>query len=710
MSNDPLSNPISKVYGIGEAVEKKLNKIGVYSVFDLLNFFPRKYEDWSDLKPLYGLNEGDLITFKATVKNVSPISRYDKLQKCVVVVSDDYGTISLTFFHGRFVATEMKIGDEYYFRGVVTVFRGGFMLINPQRIRADKMGEGQIRPVYRQTAGISSKQIEAWIGFALRDYEKHFDNVLPAKLIKDKSLCSSKEAYRFVHKPVTMSQVSIGRTRLAYEELAVYEYGMHKSFSGKQESGKAFKIVKNEKAQKTVKGIVDSLPFKLTDDQKKALNDIFADIAKDTPMNRLIQGDVGSGKTAVAAVSMAAVASTGRQAALLAPTGVLAKQHYDTVMGMFKDTDIKIVYLHGGMKASEKKKALELVSSGDAKIIIGTHALIQKDVKFHNLALFVTDEQQRFGVEQRNEKLGLSFINSDIDSVHSLVMSATPIPRTLAMVIYGDMDISIIKQKPAGRKEIKTACFADKNGIYKHIAKLAQKGEQAYIVAPRIDDNDDEGEIERYENIFEIGEEKIETSSVKGLHSEVQSSPILKGLSSDILIGSMTDAQKTKVMEKFSNKETDILISTTVVEVGVNNPNATTMVIMDADRFGLSTLHQLRGRVGRGDKQSYCILQSSSQSELAMSRLQMMCQSNDGFELAEKDLALRGPGDFFGTRQHGLPSFKVVNIFDDTEKSVEIREVMQELMATDDDETRRIRNAIERQLWLRYPNLEIFRA
>ena len=708
--NDPLQDSITKIYGIGEAACKKLNKMGVFNIYDLINLFPRKYEDWSDVRELYGLNEGELITFKAKVKSVAPINRFDKLQKCKVVVGDDCGVISITFFHGRFVATEMHVGDEYYFRGVVSVFRGGYMLVNPQRIRADKMGEGLIRPVYRQTAGITSRQIEAWIGFALRDYEKHIVNFLPAKLIKEKSLCSSKEAYRFVHKPLSMNQVVRGRTRLAYEELAVYEYGMHMSYKISESSGKAFKIVRNEKSQSEVKKIIAGLPFELTDDQKSALRDIFTDISKDKPMNRLIQGDVGSGKTAVAAIAMAAVASSGKQAALLAPTGVLAKQHYDTVIGMYEGTGISVVYLHGGMKTSDKKKALDKISSGEAKVIIGTHAIIQKEVRFYNLALFVTDEQQRFGVEQRNEKLGLSFINSDIDSVHSLVMSATPIPRTLAMVIYGDMSISIIKQKPKGRKEIKTKVYGNKEGIFKHIAKLASMGQQAYIVAPRIDDNDELGDIERYENVFEIGEEKIETSSVKGILEEVSSSPILAGLKFDILTGAMKDSAKTEAMEKFIERKTDVLISTTVVEVGVNNPNATTMVIMDADRFGLSTLHQLRGRVGRGDLQSYCILQSVSKNELSLQRLDMMCKSNDGFVLAENDLALRGPGDFFGTRQHGLPNFKVVNLFEDTDKSVEVREAMQEILERNDDESKAICSAIERQLKLRYPNLEVFRA
>lgn len=708
--SDPFSNPITSIYGIGEAASKKLNKMGIFTVFDLLNFFPRKYEDWSDTKELYDINEGELITFKAKVKSVSPINRFDKLQKCKVVVGDDYGLISITFFHGRFVATEMHIGDEYYFRGVVSVYRGGYMLVNPQRIKAEKMGEGLIRPVYRQTAGITSRQLEAWIGFALRDYEKYIDNFLPSKLIKDKSLCSSKEAYRYVHRPMSMSQVVMGRNRLAYEELAVYEYGMHMSFKITESSGKAFKIVRNEESQSKVKSIVGGLPFELTDDQKSALRDIFTDISKDRPMNRLIQGDVGSGKTAVAAIAMAAVASSGKQAALLAPTGVLAKQHFDTVNEMYKGTNISVIYLHGGMKAAEKKQALDKIRTGEAKVVIGTHAIIQKEVKFYNLALFVTDEQQRFGVEQRNEKLGLSFINSDIDSVHSLVMSATPIPRTLAMVIYGDMSISIIRQKPKGRKEIKTKVYGNKEGIFKHIAKLASMGQQAYIVAPRIDDNDELGDIERYENVFEIGGEKIETASVKGMLEEVKASPVLSGLKFDILTGAMKDNAKTLAMEKFIDRETDVLISTTVVEVGVNNPNATTMVIMDADRFGLSTLHQLRGRVGRGDLQSYCILQSVSKNELSLQRLEMMCKSNDGFVLAENDLALRGPGDFFGTRQHGLPNFKVVNLFEDTDKSVEVREVMQEVLTRSDDETKSIRTAIERQLKLRYPNLEVFRA
>ncbi|MCQ2466455.1 MAG: ATP-dependent DNA helicase RecG [Clostridia bacterium] len=715
MSVNPLAKSVSSIYGIGEAVRTKLEKIGVFTVFDLLNFYPRKYEDWSDVSELYGLNDGELITIKARVKSISPISAYDKLQKCVVVVGDDYGTISLTFFHGKYVAAEMHVGDEYYFRGVVTMFRGGYQLVNPQRLRANKVSDGYIRPVYRQTGGISSKQIEAWIGFALRDYAKYLENIVPKTLAQSEALCSTLEAYQFVHRPQTFAQAEMGRKRLAYEELIVYEYGMHKMNSAtNDESAKAFKVSRKAgpDAQKLVSKVVSNMPFELTDDQKKAIGDIFNDISSDKPMNRLIQGDVGSGKTAVAAVVMAACAATNQQAALLAPTSVLARQHYDTISKFYKDTGIDVVFVYGGMKESEKKEVLQKISSGEAKVIIGTHAIIQKDVKFYNLALFITDEQQRFGVEQRNEKLTLSYVNSDVNSVHNLVMSATPIPRTLAMVIYGDMNISIIRQKPAGRKAIKTKTVNTESldPIFAFMAKLIEKGDQIYVVAPRIDDNDEGDEIERYYDLLELEKEKIETYSVKGLQKLIKASRFLSGYKSDILNGSMSDSDKEKVMNKFISGKTHILISTTVVEVGVNNPNATGMIIMDSDRFGLSTLHQLRGRVGRGDKQSYCILATSSKSELALERLNIMCQCDDGFELAEKDLALRGPGDFFGTRQHGLPKFKVVNIFDDAEKSVKVRDAMVNVMAQDDEETRALLEAIERQLDLRYPNREILRA
>lgn len=715
MTTNPLAKSVSSIYGIGEAVKTKLEKIGVFTVFDLLNFYPRKYEDWSDVSDIYGLTDGQLVTIKATVKSISPISVYDKLQKCVVVVGDGFGTISITFFHGKYVATEMHIGDEYYFRGVVSIFRSGFQLVNPQRLRANKVSDGYIRPVYKQTAGISSKQIEAWIGFALRDYSKYLEDIVPKCLVESEELCSTLEAYTYVHKPQTFAQAEIGRKRLAYEELVVYEYGMHKMHSVTEEAkSKAFKVTRSAdpKSQEIVKKVVTNMPFELTDDQKRAIGDIFADISTDKPMNRLIQGDVGSGKTAVAAVVMAACAATNKQAALLAPTSVLARQHYETISKFYKDTGIEVVFLYGGMKESERNKALNSIANGEAKVIIGTHAILQKDVSFYNLALFITDEQQRFGVEQRNEKLTLSYINSDVNSVHNLVMSATPIPRTLAMVVYGDMNISIIKQKPAGRKAIKTkAVNTDSlNPIFTFIAQLLERGDQAYIVAPRIDDNDEGDEIERYDSLFELEKDKIETYSVKGIQKAIKASPILANYKADILNGSMSDSDKEKVMNKFISGKTHILISTTVVEVGVNNPNATCMVIMDSDRFGLSTLHQLRGRVGRGDKQSYCILATSTKNELALERLKIMCASDDGFELAEKDLALRGPGDFFGTRQHGLPKFKVVNIFDDAEKSVKVREAMVNVVENDDEETQMLLKAIERQLDLRYPNREILRA
>ncbi|MBR6484510.1 MAG: DEAD/DEAH box helicase, partial [Clostridiales bacterium] len=388
------------------------------------------------------------------------------------------------------------------------------------------------------------------------------------------------------------------------------------------------------------------------------------DLMNSRPMNRLVQGDVGSGKTAVAILSMAMTAIMGKQSVLLAPTSVLAKQHYDSAGKLLEGSGINVVLLLGKTKASLKKEIKEQLKTNEASVIIGTHAVLSDDVSFNDLALVIADEQHRFGVKQREKLLISRREDEDINSVHNLVMTATPIPRTLAMVIYGDMDTSVIKQKPKGRKEIKTNFLpaTDSDDLYRALKAKLRNGEQVYIVCSRIDDESD-GFM--WDEVNDTESDVKDFVSVKTMAKRLKEHGVSDEFKTEMLYGSMKEKDKIDVMERFLAGETKILVSTTVIEVGVNNPNATLMVVMDAERFGLSTLHQLRGRIGRGDKQSYCILASNSRTEVALQRMKLMCECSDGFELAGKDLELRGPGDFFGTRQHGIPQLRAANLFTD---------------------------------------------
>ncbi len=669
-----LRSPVTDLYGIGPEAGKKLAKLEITTVFDLLTFIPRRYNDWSSVTSIDQCEEGKEISFLGTVTS-NPVRKGMKKQSPVAFyVSDGTGRIELSYFNAPYIMNKFMVGDKIFVHGTVTYYGTHAQIVNPFCEKASSADELKlVRPVYHLTAGITSNMISKWVGTALKLVKGQIPDVIPASLRERENLCGAYEAYQYVHFPDSVAQAAEGRRRIAYEELILLGIGMKyfMSTGGPEEVAPIVVPHGNlsSDAASRWKTVVGNLGFKLTGDQKKALSDIQQDLMLSKPMNRLVQGDVGSGKTAVAILSMAMTAIMGKQSVLLAPTSVLAKQHYDSACALLKDSGINVALLLGKTKASLKKEVKEQLREGEASIIIGTHAVLTDDVKFNDLSLVIADEQHRFGVKQR-EKLLISRDGSDgVNAVHNLVMTATPIPRTLAMVIYGDMATSVIKEKPAGRKEIKTHFlpYTDGDDIYNVLIAKLRKGEQAYIVCPRIDDDSEVVAPDEYyfDDLLDVGEGAPEAVSVKAMKKRLDSHPVLSKYSSEVLYGSMKETQKLDVMERFLAGEVNVLISTTVIEVGVNNPNATMMVIMNAERFGLSTLHQLRGRIGRGDKQSYCVLCSDNKTERALERMKLMCECSDGFELAGKDLELRGPGDFFGTRQHGIPTLRAANLFTD---------------------------------------------
>lgn len=668
-----LSSPVNMINGIGPEAQKRLNKLDIYTVYDLISYIPRRYNDWSNVGRICDYKEGEELSFKAQVTTNPARKGYKRTSPIAFYVSDGEGRMELSFFNSPYYMNKFQRGDEVFVHGVVSMYSGRPQMVNPYVEKDDGNKDiNLVRPVYHLTAGITSASIAKWESTALKLVSDQLRDVIPEELSRKAELLPVKEAYRAVHFPKDMNEAHEGRRRIAYEELILLGMGMKYFMHKDSEEEVAPRIIHPEEGlnalqQQRWKKVVSNLGFELTDDQKKALRDIQRDLTRSKPMNRLVQGDVGAGKTAVAVLAMAMTAIMGKQAVLLAPTSVLAKQHYDSAKSLLKGSDINIALLMGKTKASLKKEIKANLKDNTASVIIGTHAVLSDDVEFNDLGLVIADEQHRFGVKQR-EKLLISRKDKDddgINAVHNLVMTATPIPRTLAMVVYGDTDTSVIKQKPAGRKEIKTNFLpsTDNSDLLRAIkAKLVQ-GEQAYIVCSKIDEDDTS--LADDEITLEEGDDTIPAVSVMEMKKRLDESGLFDGYPSEVLYGSMKEDDKLAVMERFLSGETKVLISTTVIEVGVNNPNANLMIIMNADRFGLSTLHQLRGRIGRGDRQAYCILASDSRSELALTRMKMMCESTDGFVLAQKDLELRGPGDFFGTRQHGIPELRAANLFTD---------------------------------------------
>ena len=710
-----LASPVDVLYGIGPEAAKKLSKLEISTVYDLISYIPRRYNDWTGISRIDQSEDGKEISFLADV-TTAPVKKGVKRQSPIsFFVSDGTGRIELSFFNSPYILKMFSPGDKVFVHGVVSYYGMRAQIVNPYCEKTESLdGLKLVRPVYHLTAGITSNMINKWAGTALKLVKDQIPDIIPASLKEKEGLCSASEAYEYVHFPASVEQASEGRRRIAFEELILLGIGMKYFMATGGPDEVAPEVVpssgglSSEQALRW-KTVISNLGFKLTGDQKRAIADIQHDLMSHKPMNRLVQGDVGSGKTAVAVLTMAMTAIMGKQSVLLSPTSVLAKQHYDTAVSLLKGSGINVALLLGKTKASLKKEIKDQLRNNEASVIIGTHAVLTDDVTFSDLALVIADEQHRFGVKQR-EKLLISRDGTDrINSVQNLVMTATALSRTLAMVIYGDMATSVIKEKPAGRKEIKTHFlpYTDGDDIYNVLLAKLKKGEQAYIVCPRIDDDSEDMQPDEiyYDDFLGMlggGEDQPEAVSVKQMKRRLDERGISSAYESAVLYGSMKESAKLEVMERFLDGQIKILISTTVIEVGVNNPNATMMVIMNAERFGLSTLHQLRGRIGRGDKQSYCVLCSDSRTDRALERMKLMCECSDGFELAGKDLELRGPGDFFGTRQHGIPALRAANLFTDAPLAKIACDEVNDIFEKGGVEAKSLMNKIERMFRLRF--------
>ncbi len=636
-----LSDPITILKGIGPTKAKQFANLNILTLRDLICHFPRGYEDRTRLVPIEKLEVDTPACFKAMVMNTPRTSHIRKgLDLTKVQVADHTGRLNLTFFNQRFITDQLQYGKEYIFYGAVSGDFIGYNMTNPvfEPLEAAPVTTRRILPIYPLTAGLSNAAMLKAVRQALAVCDPPAE-ILPEEVRRQYGILGVDRAYYAIHEPASMAEAEMAKKRLIFEEFFIFSAGLSLIRAARAEK-KAEPYLHTDLRQ-----FYAALPFTLTGAQSRAVEEILADFKKGAPMNRLVQGDVGSGKTMVAAAAACCAANNHKQTALMAPTEILAEQHYASLSRIFEPLGVTVGLLTGSMSPREKRLARETIAAGEIQIAVGTHALLTDTTQFNDLGLVIADEQHRFGVGQRSK---LSAKGTD---PHLLVMSATPIPRTLALLMYGDLDVSILDELPPGRETVDTFLVGEsyRPRINAFIRKQVAQGHQCFVVCPAVEENEDLG---------------IKAATV---WAETLQKTVFPDLRIALLHGQMKGAEKEAAMASFARGEADVMVATTVIEVGVDVPNATLMVIEDADRFGLSQLHQLRGRVGRGKAKSYCILTSHNRNEETLRRLKALCKTTDGFKIAEEDLALRGPGDFFGSRQSGLPTFRVANLSYDLE-------------------------------------------
>ena len=655
-----LNTDVRYVHGVGEARAKSLAKLGITDLRSLLSYFPRAYEDRREIKAIDALIPGEMACFVATVASAPTLSHIRRGMDLVKLrVVDATAAVDLTYFNQSYLKNAFHTGETYVFYGKVEGSLLRRKMVNPlfEREGAQQITV-RIVPVYPLTAGVSQSVLHKAVRCALDEAADNLTDFLPEAIRAEHKLCHVRYAYENVHFPTDDETLAIARRRLVFEELFLLTLGLRLLRSRRTA------VTGQQCAIPDMSPFFASFPYEFTAAQRSAVDDCLRDMSSERPMNRLCQGDVGSGKTSVAAAAIYAAAKNGLQSALMAPTEILAEQHYHSLAPKLENLGIRCALLTASTKAKTRRSILEQLAAGEIDLIIGTHALLSPDVSYSSLGLVVTDEQHRFGVAQRSTLAGKG------ENPHLLVMSATPIPRTLALLIYGDLDVSVINELPPGRQPIDTFAVPSSyhERIYAFIHKLVAEGRQAYVVCPMVAENDTLPD-----------ERKAVTAYAEKLQKEV-----FPALSVAPIHGKMKPKEKESVMRAFAAGEIDVLVSTTVIEVGVDVPNAAVMLIENAECFGLSQLHQLRGRVGRGSHKSYCILVSDNSGEENKRRLAVMHRTNNGFEIAEEDLKLRGPGDFFGSRQHGLPSLKVADLSCDLQLLHEAKAAAEKLLREDE--------------------------
>ena len=676
MENIRLDNSVQYLKGVGPKMSELLNKLGIYSVKDLLEYYPRTYEDRTKLTTIDNFQKDQNVLFLGTL--VKPVTMVYARKKKILstVVTDESGAIALlTWFNQVYIKDRLKEGQTYLFYGKVNSATGARAMLDSCSIydvsQIDKI-QG-LYPIYSLTAGVTQNYLFKLIN-GLIDSGVVIEEIFSDEFRKKYNLAEANYALRNIHFPKNYNMVTTARNRIIFEELFLFQLALMNI--KEKEIGS---VKTNYYHDLDESDFLKLIPFELTNAQKKVIEQIKGDMSSNVVMNRLIQGDVGSGKTMVAAIAMYLAVKNGYQAALMAPTTILANQHYIELSNYFSKFNIKVEIMTSSTTKRQKEKITNALKNKEIDIIIGTHSILEDNVEFNNLGLVVTDEQHRFGVKQR---MKLSAKGNVVDTI---VMTATPIPRSLAIILYGDLDLSIIDELPPGRKPIDTCVVNDSYNqrVYNFLRKQINEGRQVYVVCPLVEENED-----------------LDLNSVEKLYQEYKDE--FKEYNVGILHGKMKNKEKDTIMKEFKDNHINILISTTVIEVGISVPNATVMVIENADRFGLAALHQLRGRVGRGSAASYCILKSNNKSALSRQRLDIMRKSNNGFEIAQKDLELRGPGDFFGVRQSGMPEFKLANLLTDTRILEQTQEAVKEIVKNDKHLKRQENQKIKQVLYKKY--------